>query len=331
MKKIFILGCNGFIGSNLVKALLKKKYEITGIDIAFDNLTNYLSNKYFHFKNGDVFNNKKWIENQIEKNDIIIPLVAIATPNVYVKDPLRIFNLDFESNLEIIKLTHKWKKRLIFPSTSEVYGMTKVKFFNEENTNLTLGPINKSRWIYSSCKQLLDRVIFAYGEKGLRFNIFRPFNWIGPNLDKLEQAQLGNGRVMSIFVHNLINNNSITLVDGGMQKRAFTYIDDGISALIKIIKSNRINGHIFNIGNPNNTITIKKLAELMINYYNKNSSKTYLKKIKVENQKNFYGKGYEDISHRSPDIAKAKKLLKWRPEFDLKTSIHRTIDYYISK
>tara|TARA_B100001063_G_C16747376_1_gene548322 strand:- start:201 stop:1202 length:1002 start_codon:yes stop_codon:yes gene_type:complete len=332
LKNIFILGCNGFIGSNLVKALIDKKFYVTGIDITSTNLLKSLDNNYFSFKRGDVFKNMKWIENQIKKSDIVLPLVAIATPNVYVKDPLRIFNLDFESNLEIIKLVYKWNKRLIFPSTSEVYGITKSKFFNEEQTQLTVGPINKSRWIYSCCKQLLDRVIFAYGEKGMNFNIFRPFNWIGPKLDNLDKAQLGNGRVMSIFINNLINNKDIVLVDGGLQKRAFTYIDDGIDALYKIIshrKISNINGHIFNIGNPNNISSIKNLSKIMLKYYNFKTKNSFKGRIIIKNQKSFYGKGYEDIEHRAPDVSKIKKYLKWEPKYNLDYSIRKTIDYYI--
>ena len=109
-------------------------------------------------------------------------------------------------NLKVIKFVAKYKKRIIFPSTSEVYGMTNDKQFKEYETKFTVGPTNKSRWIYSCSKQLLDRVIHAYGENNkLQYTIFRPFNWIGPRLDNLKKAQLGNGRVMIIFIEKLLN------------------------------------------------------------------------------------------------------------------------------
>ena len=99
------------------------------------------------------------------------------------RNPLRVFELDFEENLKIIRDCVKYNKRIIFPSTSEVYGMCTDKNFDEDSSNPVVGPINKQRWIYSVSKQLLDRVIWAYGDKnGLKFTLFRPFNWMGPRL-----------------------------------------------------------------------------------------------------------------------------------------------------
>lgn len=91
--------------------------------------------------------------------------MAIATPIEYTRNPLRVFELDFEENLRIIRYCVKYRKRIIFPSTSEVYGMCSDKYFDEDHSNLIVGPVNKPRWIYSVSKQLLDRVIRAYGEK----------------------------------------------------------------------------------------------------------------------------------------------------------------------
>ena len=172
-----------------------------------------------------------------------------------MKEPLRVFGLDFEENLKIVRLCEKYGKRLIFPSTSEVYGMCPDEEFDEDESPLVVGPINKQRWIYSISKQLLDRVIWAYGfQQGLRFTLFRPFNWIGPKLDDLtiEPEKEGSSRVVTQFISNLIHGEPIRLVDGGAQKRCFTYVDDGIDGLMKIIenKNDVCNGQIFNIGNP---------------------------------------------------------------------------------
>ena len=226
----------------------------------------------------------------------------------------------------------KYHKRLIFPSTSETYGMCEDAVFNEYTSNLVLGPINKCRWIYSASKQLLDRVIFAYAEKNdLTCTIFRPFNWIGPRLDSMKEAQLGNGRVVSIFLYNLINGKDIVLVNGGHQRRSFTYLDDGIDALIKIIKHDNqvLNKKIFNIGNPNNDISIKELANLMVKNYNEVSNDIYKDKIITKSQNDFYSDGYEDIPIRVPDIQEAKNKLNWIPKYDISQSIKKTITSYL--
>jgi nucleoside-diphosphate-sugar epimerase len=303
------------------------------LDLDNNNLDDLVNKQKFQFVEGDINISNEWIEYHIKKCDIIIPLVAIATPNIYVKNPLKVFQLDFESNLKIVKWVAKYNKRIIFPSTSEVYGMSEEQEFNEYTSKLVLGPIHKSRWIYSCSKQLLDRVIIAYSDQGdLEATLFRPFNWIGPKLDSLEQAQLGNGRVITIFINNLINNQDIVLVNGGLQKRSFTYLNDGIDALKKIIDgdSKKLNGKIFNIGNPKGNLSIKDLAEKMITIYNELSDLPYKGQIIEKTEMEFYGKGYEDISVRIPSIFEAKNKLNWEPKVGPEEAIRLTISSFIN-
>ncbi len=131
--------------------------------------------------------------------------MAIATPATYVIDPLRVFELDFEANLDIVRKCVRYKKRVLFPSTSEVYGMSTDREFDEETSNFVLGPINKQRWIYACSKQLMDRVIHAYGMKqGLKYTLFRPFNWVGPKLDNILEPKEGSSRVLTQFIGNIL-------------------------------------------------------------------------------------------------------------------------------
>src|SRR3979490_1996726 len=207
------------------------------MDMQTDRVAMLLEHKRFHFFEGDITINKEWIEYHIRKCDTVLPLVAIATPATYVKDPLRVFELDFEANLPIVRACVRHKKRLVFPSTSEVYGMSPAREFDPENSPLVCGPINKQRWIYACSKQLMDRVIHAYGmQQGLDYTLFRPFNWIGAGLDSINTAKEGSSRVITQFLGHIVRGENIKLVDGGRQKRAFTYIDDGIDALVKIIE-----------------------------------------------------------------------------------------------
>ena len=102
--KILILGVNGFIGNSLTEHILKHKdWEVYGMDMAADKLDQCLGNERFHFVEGDITINKEWIEYHVKKCDVVIPLVAIATPATYVLDPLRVFELDFEANLDIVR------------------------------------------------------------------------------------------------------------------------------------------------------------------------------------------------------------------------------------
>ncbi len=224
--RVLILGVNGFIGNHLTERLLREDhYEVYGLDIGSDAISRFLNHPHFHFVEGDISIHSEWIEYHVKKCDVVLPLVAIATPIEYTRNPLRVFELDFEENLRIIRYCVKYRKRIIFPSTSEVYGMCSDKYFDEDHSNLIVGPVNKPRWIYSVSKQLLDRVIWAYGEKeGLQFTLFRPFNWMGPRLDNLNAARIGSSRAITQLILNLVEGSPIKLIDGGKQKRCFTDI-----------------------------------------------------------------------------------------------------------
>src|SRR5665811_1035356 len=129
------------------------------MDMSTDRISDLIGKPRFHFFEGDITINREWVEYHVKKCDVILPLVAIATPSTYVKQPLRVFELDFEANLPIVRASVKYGKHLVFPSTSEVYGMCHDEEFDPEESELICGPINKPRWIYSCSKQLMDRVI----------------------------------------------------------------------------------------------------------------------------------------------------------------------------
>ncbi len=334
--KVLILGVNGFIGNALTSRLLAEDgYEVYGMDLTADKLGDLPKHPRFTFCEGDIQINRDWIEYHIRKCDVILPLVAIATPASYVREPLRVFELDFEENLRIVRHCVKYNKKLIFPSTSEVYGMCQDGFFDEEKSNLVTGPVNKIRWIYSSSKQLLDRVIWAYGmEKGLRFTLFRPFNWIGPRLDSLDSARLGSSRVLTLFALNLVEGTPIRLVDGGDQKRCFTDISDGIEGLFRIIENEngKADGRIFNLGNPDNEASILELAKIMVAIFEKHPLRKHFPatpKILEVSAKEYYGSGYQDVIHRRPAIQNAGKQLGWSPKVGLRDAIANSLDFFL--
>jgi nucleoside-diphosphate-sugar epimerase len=335
--KVLILGANGFIGSSLTHAILHQKdWEVYGMDVGSHKLEGSLDNPRFKFIEGDITINREWIEYHVKKCDAVIPLVAIANPTQYVKDPLRVFELDFEANLAIVRQCAKYKKRVIFPSTSEVYGMCQDRELNEATSPMVYGPIEKQRWIYANSKQLLDRVIYAYGVRdNLDYTLFRPFNWIGPKLDDVFEPKEGSSRLFTQFISNVIFKKPLQLVDGGKQSRSFTFIDDGIDALLRIIenKDGKASRQIFNIGNPKNDVSVADLAKLIIDafkdYPDYAEHVKAAKVVKVSSGQ-YFGKYYQDIQKRVPSIANIKKQLGWAPKVNLKTAIKLTLDYHLA-
>jgi nucleoside-diphosphate-sugar epimerase len=335
MKRILILGVNGFIGHHLSRAILgSTDWEIYGMDMQTDRIEALLPDRRFHFFEGDITINREWIEYHVKKCDVVLPLVAIATPATYVREPLRVFELDFEANLPIVRAAVRHRKRLVFPSTSEVYGMCADAEFDPGASNLVLGPIDKPRWIYACAKQLMDRVIHAYGmEQGLDYTLFRPFNWIGAGLDSINTAKEGSSRVITQFLGHIVRGEPIKLVDGGTQKRTFTYIDDGIAALLKIVANagGVASGKIYNVGNPANNYSVKEVAAMMValaqSYpeYRDTAAKVELVETTADT---YYGKGYQDVQNRVPKIDNTCADLDWRPVVPMDEALRHIFEAY---
>ncbi len=335
MKRVLVLGVNGFIGHHLSQAIVRSTdWEIYGMDMQTDRIGDLLAEPRFRFFEGDITINREWIEYHVKKCDVVLPLVAIATPATYVREPLRVFELDFEANLPIVRACVRHRKRIVFPSTSEVYGMSRDALSDPDASEMVLGPINKPRWIYSCAKQLMDRVIHAYGmQEGLDYTLFRPFNWIGAGLDSINTPKEGSSRVITQFLGHIVRGEAIKLVDGGTQKRAFTYVDDGIGALMKII-ANRdgiATGKIYNIGNPANNWSVRELAEKMLALaarypeYAANAAKVTLVDTTADA---YYGRGYQDVQNRVPKIANTCADLDWHPVVGMDEALTRIFDAY---
>jgi nucleoside-diphosphate-sugar epimerase len=325
---------NGFIGHHLSKYILRHTdWNIYGMDLQSERVGAMLQNQRFHFVEGDITINKEWVEYHVRKCDVILPLVAIATPATYVREPLRVFELDFEANLPIIRHCVKYRKRVVFPSTSEVYGASRDKEFDPDISALVLGPIHEQRWIYSCVKQLLDRIIWAYGQQGLQFTLFRPFNWVGSGLDSMDDPKEGSSRVLTQFLGHIVRGEPIKLVDGGGQTRAFTFIDDAVDCLTRIIDNPNgvADGKIYNIGNPRNLYSIRQLAEMMLEIalsrpeYAPTARNTRLLDISALE---YYGKGYADIPARLPAIANTTADLGWTPSTDMRSTLNAIFDSY---
>ena len=335
MKNVLILGVNGFIGHHLTRRMLATTdWNVYGMDMHTDRIEEFMSDRRFHFFEGDILINHEWIEYHLKKCDVVLPLVAIATPAAYVTRPLEVFELDFEANLPIVRACVKRGKRLVFPSTSEVYGMCGDEEFDPDTSHLVLGPIAKQRWIYSCSKQLMDRVIWAYGAGGeLDFTLFRPFNWVGPGLDKLHAAKEGSSRVVTQFLGHIARGEDIRLVDGGAQRRSFTDIEDAIVALMTIIRNpgGIAAGKIYNIGNPDNNLSIRELASLMLKLaaeFPEWAERAERVKIVEVTAESYYGTGYQDMLNRRPRIDATCRDLEWRPTIGMEQTVRGLFEFY---
>ena len=333
--RVLILGANGFIGSHLTEAILERTdWEVCGLDLSSERLAPWIDHPRLRFLEGDITISREWIEYHFRISDGCLPLVAIATPATYVKDPLRVFELDFEENLRIVRQCAKYGTRVVFPSTSEVYGMCPDEAFDERESPLVYGPVTKSRWIYACSKQLLDRVILAMGrDRGLPYTLFRPFNWIGPRLDSLDSAKEGSSRVVTQFLGHLMRREPISLVDGGSQRRCFTYVSDGIDALMAILENEggKCDAGIFNIGHPGNDHSILELANLMVRLLGEFPGWEEAAKgarIQVSTADAYYGKEYQDVTRRVPSVKAAKEAFGWVPKVGFEDAVRRTIAAY---
>ena len=348
--KILSLGAGGFIGSHLTYRLLQEGHLVTAVDIETDKVTDFLEHPNLTFLQKDIRSPGWDLESMVRDADLVIDLIAYANPGLYLRIPLEVFQLNFTENLKIAEACVRHGKRLIQFSTCEVYGRTAASLtkarvadpedpihatFSEDTSEYILGPVSKHRWIYSCAKQLLERVLHAYGlEQGFNYTIIRPFNFIGPKIDFLLHEKEGIPRVFSFFMDALLNGTQMKLVDGGTHRRCYTYIDDAVECAYRIVENpgGVCDRQIFNIGSPDNEISIKQMAEMMLDIYaaKMRDPAVALPEIVSVTGEEFYGAGYDDSDRRIPDITKARTLLGWEPKWAMRDILETTMQYYVS-
>lgn len=302
-KVFFVTGAMGFIGTHWCKKLLDEGHIVYGLDIK----KNTIKNKNFKFFKNTVFN-FKLLESLIKKSNIVCHFAGIAEPRLYLTNTSEVINLTVKPSFKIVELCVKYKKKILFTSTSEIYGKsTKIPF--KESGDRLLGSTNYSRWCYSTSKSLVEHLIIANGEdKKLDYIIFRLFNVYGPGL---------KGRVVDNFIIKALNQKPLLINGSGNQTRCFLYIDDCIDAFYKIFKKN-IKKEVFNIGQSKEH-TIKDLAKIIIKITGTKS------KIVLKSNQLYKFKGFQDIDRRVPDHQKIKKKINWKPIYSLEYGLRNMI------
>lgn len=313
--KFLITGGAGFLGSHLVDLLLAKGHEVYALDTAKDfKIRHNLGNKRFHYIYDSIMN-KQILESLIFKCDIVYHMAAVVGVEHYVGDPYNVLNVNINGTQNILEIAYKLNKKVVFTSTSEVYGRSTEIPFKEDGDRL-LGSTRIDRWCYSTSKAAGEHFCFAYHKMGLPVVVVRYFNVYGPRLDAIDV-----GRVITIFMGQILKKKDLTVIGNGAQTRCFTYVSDAIEATYQAAMKKEAVGEIFNIGTDTET-SIKELAETMIGISDVPC------KVEYVNMEDVYGKSYEDISRRVPDVSKMNKILGVKAKVSLKDGLKKTIDSF---
>lgn len=329
---VAIVGCGGFIGSHLLDAVLNRtKWRVFGVDVDFYRIQHHLKNERCEFLCADLANAD--VAEKIAQFPIVVNLAAICTPSRYMAESTAVIRSNYDHPAALADACAKSGSWLIHFSTSEIYGKTAADSGElvEDESQITLGPVCASRWSYATAKLLTERYIV--GLENLRWTVVRPFNFVGPYMDFMPGVD-GEGipRVLANFSSSLVHNEPIKLVNGGNARRSFTSVFDAIDFMFALFASeDSAISQAFNVGNPDNEVTIAELSERMRSIYArlKNVDKASIPAPEVVSGEEYYGKGYEDSLRRLPSVAKAEKLLGFRARVPLDVVLEESLSWFI--
>ena len=305
MKSALVSGAAGFVGSHLVDRLLEEGFTVVGVDNFItgkeENLNSAKSNSKFSFLDLDVVSE---IPDLGMKFDYIFHAASPASPPKYFEYPIETMLVNSIGTKNLLDLAEKNNSRLIFFSTSEVYG-DPLEHPQRESYWGNVNPIGP-RSIYDEAKRFGEALVAQYvREKKVDAGIIRIFNTYGPRLDPHD------GRVVSTFIRQAINGEALTINGDGNQTRSFCYITDLIDGIFKMAESHEF-GPI-NLGNPNE-MTLNELIKEISKLLSKNLDTTNLPELK------------DDPVRRKPDISLAKEKLGWEPKVSLTQGLQLLIN-----
>jgi dTDP-glucose 4,6-dehydratase len=304
---VLVTGVGGFIGSNLASAHLSQGDQVIGIDnFTTGNRENLREFVGIELIEGDVSESISRVSDDV---DVAYHFASPASPEKYMALAMNTMEVNTGGTLSMLKFSKRTGARLVFASTSEIYGDPLVSPQSEEywgNVN-PIGP----RSVYDEAKRFGETLVSHFQrEEGVNAGIVRIFNTYGPNMDPYD------GRVVSTFIRQALKNEAFTVFGDGSQTRSFCFIDDLVTGIMLMGKS-RHPGPI-NLGNPLE-ITLLELARLVTEI------------VGGEGQTKFLPLPADDPKQRNPDIAKARAVLNWEPSISLESGIKRTADWMSTK
>lgn len=301
--KILITGGAGFVGSHLADRLINDGHTVTVIDDLstgrYSNVEHLEGHERFRLII-DTILNERLMESLIKDVDRVFHMASAVGVKLIMEQPVKTIETIFHGTDVVLKFCSRYRKRVLIPSTSEVYGKSTQVPFNEDN-DILKGSTSKHRWAYACAKELDEFLALAHWkETRLPVVVIRLFNTVGPR-------QTGQyGMVVPNFIKAALQDQPIPIHGDGNQSRCFGHVLDIVEGLVKAIETPACFGQVMNLGNPEE-ITIKGLAEKILAVTGSTSTIDYIP------YEIAYGEGFEDMQRRVPDIQKAKRLIGYQP------------------
>ena len=308
MKKILVTGGSGFIGNRLCRKLLSQGNYVICLDNNFtgsmENINDLKTNKNFEFIRHDII-----VPIYLEVDEIY-HLACPASPKAYQYNAIKTIKTNIIGTINALGIAKRTGARILLSSTSEIYGDPTESPQKEEYWG-HVNPIG-IRSCYDEGKRVAETLMMEYHRNhNVQIRIARIFNTYGPNMDPCD------GRVVSNFITQCMNDENITIYGDGSQTRSFCYVDDMVDGLIKLMNTSDITGPI-NLGNPDER-TIKNLAEKIKTLFPQTNSEIIYENLPQD-----------DPLQRKPDITKAREILNWEPKIDIHQGLAKTIDFFMT-
>lgn len=318
MQRVLVTGCSGFVGSHVCERLVREGFTVTGLDAApyrwNDGFFESVGQGNFKFMQGDITDGR-FVAGVVEKAlpQTVIHLASVVGVNLYIKDPMKVIDVNILGLRNLLTALKGSGARLIFSSTSEIYGKNPLVPWKEDGDRV-LGPTPVHRWAYSTSKAAAEHMLWACsGMYGIEAVVIRFFNLYGPRQgpDLLVPAQ----------IKRVLQDKELLVYDGGLQTRCFTYIEDAVSGTLAAAFSPYSPGQAFNIGATSET-SVREITNMI------GSLAGVPFKIREIASGDLFGRAYEDIPRRIPDVGKARRILGWSAETPLKDGLLKTIDWW---